>query len=89
MQSAVGFIGVDIPRPRPRTAHGAKLYRPSGTATERPKADTAFWRADPDVLLMERVRDGDMEAFQVLFTKYSYENRCHGVATSCGFRPLK
>jgi RNA polymerase sigma-70 factor (ECF subfamily) len=71
MQSAVGFIGVDIPRPSPRTAHGAKLYRPRGTGTERPKADTALWRADPDVVLMEQVRDGDMEAFQVLFTKYS------------------
>jgi RNA polymerase sigma-70 factor, ECF subfamily len=71
MQSAVAFIGVDIPRPRPRTAHGVKRYHPSGTGTERPKADTALWRADPDVVLMERVRDGDMEAFQVLFTKYS------------------
>jgi RNA polymerase sigma-70 factor, ECF subfamily len=71
MQSAVGVIGVDIRNPSTRSAHGAKLTRPSRTRTERPKADTAFWRADPDVMLMERVRDGDTDALQVLFTKYS------------------
>jgi RNA polymerase sigma-70 factor (ECF subfamily) len=37
----------------------------------RPKSDPASWRADPDVVAMERVQDGDMDAFQVLFTKYS------------------
>jgi RNA polymerase sigma-70 factor (ECF subfamily) len=29
------------------------------------------WRGDPDVILMEQVRDGDVEAFEALFRKYS------------------
>jgi RNA polymerase sigma-70 factor, ECF subfamily len=37
----------------------------------KPKSDPASWRADPDVAAMERLRDGDMDAFQVLFSKYS------------------
>jgi hypothetical protein len=37
----------------------------------RPKNGPASWRTDPDAIAMERVRDGDMEAFQILFTKYS------------------
>ena len=28
------------------------------------------WRSDPDVQAMERLRDGETDAFQVLFTKY-------------------
>jgi RNA polymerase sigma-70 factor (ECF subfamily) len=38
---------------------------------EKPKANVASWRKDPDVIAMERLRDGDMEAFGVLFKKYS------------------
>ncbi len=30
--------------------------------------DAASWRKDPNVVSMERLRDGDMEAFQVLFS---------------------
>ena len=30
----------------------------------------ARWRSDPDVLMMERLREGEMEAFQVLYRKY-------------------
>jgi RNA polymerase sigma-70 factor (ECF subfamily) len=37
----------------------------------RPKNDPGSWRADPDVVAMERVRAGDIEAFQVLFNKHS------------------
>jgi len=33
--------------------------------------EVASWRADPDVQLMEHVRDGDLEAFDTLFNKYS------------------
>jgi RNA polymerase sigma-70 factor (ECF subfamily) len=29
------------------------------------------WRSDPDVVLMEKVRDGDLESFDVLFRKHS------------------
>ena len=53
----------------PRTATVPTFYRPS--RIDRPKSDPAAWHADPDVVLMERVRDGEMEAFQVLFSKYS------------------
>jgi RNA polymerase sigma-70 factor (ECF subfamily) len=38
---------------------------------EKPNEDATFWRMDPDVVTMERLRDGDVEAFQVLFVKYS------------------
>jgi RNA polymerase sigma-70 factor (ECF subfamily) len=38
---------------------------------QRSKSDAASCRADPDVVAMERVRDGDTDAFQVLFSKYS------------------
>jgi RNA polymerase sigma-70 factor (ECF subfamily) len=34
-------------------------------------ADVASWRADPDVQLMEKVREEDLEAFDALFRKYS------------------
>src|SRR5882724_466048 len=33
-------------------------------------ADIARWRRDPDVQLMERVRDGEMEPFEALFRKH-------------------
>jgi RNA polymerase sigma-70 factor, ECF subfamily len=36
-----------------------------------PNDDATSWRMDPNVVTMERLRDGDMEAFQVLFSKYS------------------
>jgi RNA polymerase sigma-70 factor (ECF subfamily) len=38
---------------------------------EEPNDDATSWRMDPNVVTMERLRDGDMEAFQVLFSKYS------------------
>ena len=38
---------------------------------EKSNDDAAPWRVDPNVATMERLRDGDMEAFQVLFNKYS------------------
>jgi RNA polymerase sigma-70 factor, ECF subfamily len=57
---------------QPGTAPVVGFYRPtSSKAAQRTKMDPAAWRADPDVVLMERLRDGDMEAFQVLFAKYS------------------
>jgi RNA polymerase sigma-70 factor (ECF subfamily) len=34
-------------------------------------ADIVSWRADPDVELMERVREDDLEAFDALFRKHS------------------
>ena len=64
MQSAVSKV---IPH---RAIPGAKFY-PSRAEEERERREAMSWRADPDVVLMERVRDGDMEAFQVLFNKYS------------------
>ena len=36
----------------------------------KPTDDAAYWRTDPSVVTLERLRDGDMEAFQVLFSKY-------------------
>lgn len=33
--------------------------------------DETRWRSDPDVLLMEQVRGGDIEAFEALFRKHS------------------
>jgi len=38
---------------------------------EKPNDEATCWRMDPNVVTMERLRDGDMEAFQVLFSKYS------------------
>jgi RNA polymerase sigma-70 factor (ECF subfamily) len=67
MQSAAAHSTL-APRSSPEPAFVRPLPRVEFT---RPKNDPASWRADPDVLLMERVRDGDMDAFQVLFTKYS------------------
>ena len=67
MQSGLSQAATIAPRTMPVTS----FYRPSSRAALRLKSDPAAWRADPDVVLMERVRDGDMEAFQVLFAKYS------------------
>jgi len=53
-----------------RSVPAASFYR-SHINREEPKSDVASWRADPDVVIMERVREGDMEAFQLLFNKYS------------------
>jgi len=39
--------------------------------SEKPNDDAASWRMDPNVVAMERLRDGDLDAFGVLFTKYS------------------
>jgi RNA polymerase sigma-70 factor, ECF subfamily len=67
MQSAVAD-SFAIPRTKPEPT----FVRPASRIERaKPKNDPASWRVDPDVVLMERVRDGDMEAFQVLFTKYS------------------
>jgi RNA polymerase sigma-70 factor, ECF subfamily len=38
--------------------------------TEIANVDATRWRSDPDVLTMERLRDGETDAFQVLFSKY-------------------
>ena len=38
--------------------------------TEIANADATRWRSDPDVLTMERLRDGETDAFQVLFNKH-------------------
>ncbi len=38
---------------------------------EQTQDEATAWRADPDVLLMEQVRDGDLEAFENLFRKYN------------------
>jgi RNA polymerase sigma-70 factor (ECF subfamily) len=38
---------------------------------EETDGDASAWRSDPDVLLMEQVRDGDIEAFDALFRKHS------------------
>jgi RNA polymerase sigma-70 factor (ECF subfamily) len=67
MQSAVAST-VSTPR---IISEPAFVHRAPRIEIARPKSDPASWRADPDVVAMERVRDGDMEAFQVLFTKYS------------------
>jgi RNA polymerase sigma factor (sigma-70 family) len=67
MQSAAAASTL-APRSNPEPA----FVRPAPRVEfARPKSDPASWRADPDVLMMERARDGDMDAFQVLFTKYS------------------
>jgi RNA polymerase sigma-70 factor (ECF subfamily) len=56
----------------PRNNSDRTLVHPSPRVDiARAKSEAASWRLDPDVVAMERVRDGDMEAFQVLFTKYS------------------
>ena len=67
MQSATAE-NILIPRNEPKPT-----FVPSASRIEsaKPKSDPISWRADPDVVLMERVRDGDMDAFQELFTKYS------------------
>ena len=36
-----------------------------------PSDDGDRWRTDPNVVIMERLRDGDIEAFQVLFIKHN------------------
>jgi RNA polymerase sigma-70 factor (ECF subfamily) len=41
------------------------------TLTFPPEEPAASWRADPDVALMERARDGDLAAFETLFRKHS------------------
>jgi RNA polymerase sigma-70 factor, ECF subfamily len=61
--------------------HRVPTLVPTYTPPQRPKrqqtepesaeAEAASWRTDPDVVLMESVRDGDDDAFQVLFEKYS------------------
>ena len=53
-----------LSRPTPRLLHAT-------VETHKPTDDVASWRADPDVVVMEQVRDGDIDAFQILFTKYS------------------
>src|ERR1051325_8510076 len=68
MQSAATSQAAAV---QPRTSPVVGFYRPNSKMNQRAKLDPAAWRADPDVVLMERVREGDMEAFQVLFTKYS------------------
>ena len=69
MQSAATSQAAAI---RPGTVPVVGFYRPSSKASQKSRSfDPAAWRADPDVVLMERLREGDMEAFQVLFTKYS------------------
>lgn len=50
---------------------------------EKPNDDATSWRMDPNVVTMERLRDGDMEAFQVLFSKYS------GAVTEFAYRFLR
>lgn len=49
-------------------AHRIPLLKDAGSERER-EADA--WRSDPDVVLMEQARDGDIEAFEVLFRKYT------------------
>src|ERR1043166_5035998 len=44
---------------------------PSLPLADAPSDDGASWRRDPNVVTMERLRDGDMEAFRVLFLKYN------------------
>jgi RNA polymerase sigma-70 factor (ECF subfamily) len=67
MQTAVASIA-SIPRAISRRT----FVRPAPKVEiARSKVGQASWRTDPDVVAMERLRDGDMEAFQVLFTKYS------------------
>src|ERR1051325_3751383 len=36
----------------------------------KPTDDAAYWSTDTSVVPMQRPRDGDMEAFQVLFSNY-------------------
>lgn len=38
---------------------------------EESSNETSAWAADPDVQLMEQVREGDIEAFEALFRKYN------------------
>ena len=58
--------------PTPRSNPPAAFLRLSPRVeTARWNDDPASWRADPDVVMMERVRDDDKDAFQVLFSKYS------------------
>ena len=33
------------------------------------QSEATVWRSDPDVVLMEQVRDGDVEAFEALFRR--------------------
>jgi RNA polymerase sigma-70 factor, ECF subfamily len=40
-------------------------------AAPKPDDDPACWRTDADVVTMERLRDGDSEAFAVLFAKHA------------------
>jgi RNA polymerase sigma-70 factor, ECF subfamily len=65
MQSAASRVLTHRDSPVPT------FFRPATLERERSKSDSASWRADPDVVTMERVRDGDTDAFQVLFSKYS------------------
>jgi RNA polymerase sigma-70 factor, ECF subfamily len=56
-----------------RSAHGGRgvpSLRLVESAAEEPHDDATSWRADPNVVTMERLRDGDTEAFRVLFSKY-------------------
>jgi len=46
-------------------------FHPAVSMPTAEPADVASWRADPDVQLMERVREEDLEAFDQLFRKYS------------------
>ena len=46
-------------------------FHPAVSAPMPEPADVASWRADPDVQLMEKVREEDLEAFEALFRKYS------------------
>jgi RNA polymerase sigma-70 factor (ECF subfamily) len=66
MQSAVSRAS--IPR-------GASIpsFHPlaSEVETAGQRNDSRSWRSDPDVATMERVRDGDKDAFQALFKKYN------------------
>jgi RNA polymerase sigma-70 factor, ECF subfamily len=64
MQSAVS-------KAFPQRRVSVPKFYPNRVDEEREKREAVSWRADPDVVLMESVRDGDIEAFQVLFNKYS------------------
>jgi len=57
-------IALESPRPL-----GFPRYGRAGIKS--PEHEGSSWKDDPDVALMERVRDGDTEAFDALFKKHS------------------
>jgi RNA polymerase sigma-70 factor, ECF subfamily len=54
-----------------RLQQPGRFPRYGRTGIKSREHDGDSWKADPDVAFMERVRDGDTEAFEVLFKKHS------------------